>query len=269
MVIAAKPSYCLVWRFFDLGVILLSGLSGPYAIFLIPIAALIWFQRRDKWLIILLLGLLTGALTQAIIIRTKTDITSIQISLEPALKLLSKIIGGQLFLGSLIGENGYAWMNVESFVSYFLFSTVAIAGIVTFIYALIKAPLELKFFIIYATLILVATLGLPIIRNDKIQSFWGAMSSPSLGGRYYFIPRLAFVSTLIWMMGKQRSRQSQIIAKAALATMIFGIIVDFRYPPFTDFKFKEYVDSFMEARKGTQFTIPINPPGWTMQLIKR
>lgn len=267
MVIAAQPSSCLVWRFFDIGVILLSGLSGPYAIFLIPIAVLICWHRPNKNLISLLFGLIICGVMQAIIIKNKTDITFIQISLYSALKLLSKITGGQLFLGPLIGKSGYAWLNTNSFVSYFLFSTVAIAGIAAFIYALIKAPLELKLFIIYSTSILGAALLMPLIRGDTIESFWGAMSSPSLGGRYYFLPRLAFVSTLVWMMN-QKPRQVQIVASIALATMLFGIILDFRYPAFTDFKFREYVDSFMEAQEGTKVTIPINPPGWTMQLIK-
>lgn len=268
MVMLAKPSVYLVWRLFDVGIILLSALSGPYAIFLTPIAALlILLRRNEQWQIFLLFGLLTGALTQAITIRSQTAPINVHTpSLGTELNLLSKIIGGQLFLGSLIGKSGYAW--IEPHVNWLIFAVFAIAGIAAFIYALVKAPLELKLFIIYAASILGSTLLSPLVRGDTIQSFWEAMQSPGLGGRYYFIPRLAFIVTIIWIISKQESNHSKIIAKTVLATILIGIILDFHHPAFNDYKFKECADNFMKAQQGAKVTIPTNPAGWSMQLTK-
>jgi uncharacterized membrane protein len=94
------------------------------------------------------------------------------------------------------------------------------------------------------------------------------MLIPGVGGRHWFIPTLAFVSVLVWLLRRPSSPLSKKIATLAFAIMIIGIILDWRYPAFKDFNFREYAHQFESAPIGTQTTIPINPPGWAMVLTK-
>jgi hypothetical protein len=55
----------------------------------------------------------------------------------------------------------------------------------------------------------------------------------------------------------------------ALAIMtLVGIPIDWNYPPFVDENYPTYLAQFEQAPPGTDVTIPINPPPWTMVLHK-
>jgi hypothetical protein len=270
MVVAAKPSNCNMWRCFDILVILLSALSGPYCLLLTPVAVISWWLRRERWSLFLLLGLGTCILIQAknLFFTTHPAQESVPISLSTAVELLARILAGQIFLGSLLGKNGYAWLISTHLWSNVWVIVTLLYGFIVCLYALSKAPLELRLFIVFATLVLGSALALPIARGIELRAFWGAMQSPGLGQRYYFIPMVAFVTTLVWMVGKQTHRQLRLVAALSLSCMVFGIILDWHHPAFIDFKFKEYANKFIESPKGTKVTIPVNPSGWSMELTK-
>lgn len=267
MVVLATPSRRLVWRVFDMAVILLSALSGPFSILLTPIAALCWWLRRGKWTFILLLGLYTGAVVQATaIVITSPQVNRLQLSLGATPELFLKILAGQVFLGALIGQEGYAWVNPALNGYSLLVILVAGAGIAACLYGLLKGPLELRLFIAFAALIFGTSLFSPTASMTIPQ--WEALSIPGNSARYWFIPMLAFVTLLTWLLRKKSLRQIQRVAAIALAAMLIGIILDWSHPPFADLNFKTYSSQFAEAPKGAKVTIPINPPGWTMDLIK-
>jgi hypothetical protein len=51
--------------------------------------------------------------------------------------------------------------------------------------------------------------------------------------------------------------------------MVYGIVQDWGHPRPVDFRFSDYVRKFSELPAGSTLFIPINPAGWTMQLMKR
>jgi len=265
MVIVSAPSDRTLWRCFDIGVVLMSGLSGPFSLFLTPIAALRWWLRREKWLLILFLLIGTCALIQTICLALMHDSRS-HMSLGATPELFVRILSGQVFLGTLIGQRGYE-LVVSSSAWFTLFSSaITLIGLVVIINALFKAPIELRLFIVLATMIFVAALISPQASDTVPQ--WQALYLPGNGGRYWFIPMLAFITLLVWMLSGSRSRLSQAFAVLALSIMVTGIIVDWRHPRFTDFEFKKHAQQFEISPQGTQVMIPINPPGWSMTLLK-
>jgi hypothetical protein len=143
---------------------------------------------------------------------------------------------------------------------------VFVVGILVVIQALLKAPLELKLFILFAALIFSAALASPVVSTEIPQ--WQAMTIPGAGQRYYFIPMLAFTATLVWTRSKQSLPRLRKIATTALLAMLIGIISDYSLPPFQDFNFRESVKKFEAAPKGTDVVIPIPPPNWSMTLNK-
>jgi hypothetical protein len=58
-------------------------------------------------------------------------------------------------------------------------------------------------------------------------------------------------------------------AWALLLVMVYGIVQDWGHPRPVDFRFSDYVRKFSELPAGSTLFIPINPAGWTMQLMKR
>jgi hypothetical protein len=93
---------------------------------------------------------------------------------------------------------------------------------------------------------------------------------------------LAWLAVLVWMLSRsgttqpgallllstlQRSRPAQIAAVILLcSTLSIGVIEDWQYPPFVDLGWTAEVHRFEQAPPGTIVAIPLNPPGWVMNL---
>jgi hypothetical protein len=265
MVIVAKPDTRPVWRCFDTGVVLLSGLSGPFSILLVPIAAIRIWLDRERWLIVLFLLVSASALVQTLCLLLAWQTRS-QMFLGATPELLVRILSGQVFLGALIGQGGYSWVVSSSEWRFIPALFIALIGLTVMIYALLKGPVELRFFIIFALLTFSTALISPQASATNPQ--WQVLTLPGVGGRYWFIPMLAFISVLIWMLRKSSSPKLRLLAMMALAVMLIGIIMDWQQPPYVDLNFKEHAHRFEGSPIGTEIVIPINPPGWYMSLTK-
>lgn len=266
IVVLATPSSLLVWQAFDIGVILLSAFSGPFSLLLVPIAALFWWLRRRRWSFILLLGLSAGAVVQGIAILLTGHSNRFHTTLGATPELFAKILASQVFLGALLGQHGTKFLSSIPFGYNIIAILVAVAGIAAFLYCLLKGSLELQLFITFAAGVFCVSLLSPVVSETMPQ--WSVLWHPGTGIRYWFIPMLGFITGFIWLLGAKRSPQLRLVAKIVLLTMVVGIVLDWRYPEFADLGFKNYSRQFAEAHKGTRVTIPINPPGWSMELIK-
>lgn len=272
IVLSAGPGSHPLWRIFDTGIILISGLSGPFCIMLTPIAALFWFFRRDKRSFILLMLIGICALIQGAFLLM--DHTRPQMPLGATPKLFLEILTGQVFLGALAGQKGLQFIaqRVLPLIGHFatLYNLIVIvfgiAGLAALINIMRKTPLELRLFILYALLSFCAALLSPLVNLTDPQ--WPLLLLPGVGGRYWFVPMLAFISVLVWSLRRSSSRISKAFAALAFAVMIIGIILDWRHPAFKDFNFEEHAYRFESAPIGTQTTIPINPSGWSITLLR-
>ncbi|MBM2812963.1 MAG: hypothetical protein HW416_3722, partial [Chloroflexi bacterium] len=90
------------------------------------------------------------------------------------------------------------------------------------------------------------------------------------GTRYYFLPSLALIATLVWMLGRSRPALARLTAGSLLGvSLLLGIPLDWRYDPFTDMRYAQHVARFENAPPGTRVVVPLNPDGWSMTLIRR
>jgi hypothetical protein len=264
MVLSAGRSSHPACNFFDAGVLLLSGLTGPFCIILTPIAIVFYFLRPDKRSFIFLVLIGICALIQGAFLLMDNSRPPGLLGATP--ELFFKILSVQVFLGTLIGQRGLHFILHLSTFYNVIVTVSGVLGLATVINALLRVPMELRLFILLAFLLFSAALFSPFINLTDPQ--WPLMLIPGVGGRYWFIPMLAFLSVLVWPLRGSSSRISKTLAALAFAIMIMGIIPDWRHPAFKDFNFKEHAYRFESAPIGTQATIPINPPGWTMTLIK-
>jgi hypothetical protein len=266
LVLLAEPAESLGWWIFDVVTLVLISVDGPMGILLLPVAAALWWKRPGRSAQGLCFALIPGAILQAAIIMT----SKAQRSAAPNganLTGFMHIVARQIILSSLLGVKRelHIFMRVP-FAGEVL---ITIAGLLAMLYAVWRGPIELKLFIFFVSAVLVAALAHPLAAPAGAQ--WDTLGTPGAGNRYFFLPTIAFLAALLWIAIDSSVPRKRIIRAAAIVTLLVlpaGIRSDWRYGPFADLHFRGYARSFEQASPGTHMTIPINPPGWSMELSK-
>lgn len=267
MVLIAERNDRKSWKMFDFLVLVLAGLSGPFSILLLPIAFFVWFYKRKRCYLQNFIIIFSTAVIQVFGILFLDGGERISVIPNFTVKLFFSIFGRQVVWGSLIGINGYAWIlnNISWYFIFFSFTTFL--ALLLIVYALLKAPFQLKLFIFFSSLIFVSSLisptGLP---KDHELEF---LSRSTTGMRYWLIPMLSFLVILFWGLSKKNLLIIKIISAMFLMTVIYGVIVDFHHPKLIDYQLEKEIEKFENLSSGSRAFIPINPYGWEMELIKR
>jgi hypothetical protein len=133
LLLVALPPRTQAARAVDLIVFALFGLTGPFCIFFLPVAVfLLWRMRLDQWRRGIAGTLLLGCIAQGLAL-------FLHVSVRPHLFLgatpewFARLIGGQVYLGTLLGVNGLAVA-----LSLGAITSVAIAGTVIVILCAVK-----------------------------------------------------------------------------------------------------------------------------------
>lgn len=276
LVLLSAPGKTRAWKIFDGMVLVLTSLSSPMGVLLAPLAALIWWKRASSaWQFA---TLLPGSVIQTICVLTHwhtREAPHFILTGQPIVNggplganfsYLNAILGRQVFYSSLLGLNAQTWLVHLHGVSV-LEAALTTLGLAVVVYAFRHAPFELRLFILFAGAVLACALVNPLAGPpDRPQ--WDWLSVPGIGNRYYFLPMLTFLASLFWLATNNLSTGVRCCAIALLLILPAGICLDWRYPAFDDFRFKEFVRVFNNQPPGATFPIPINP-GWFMVLTKR
>jgi hypothetical protein len=266
MVLIAAPPRSVAGGVFDIAIILLTGLSGPFAIVLLPVMALYWWYTRRQWSVVLLVLDTMVALIQAVtVVLSSSQRSHAPLGATPM--RFVRIIDGQFYLGATIGVNGYLdvaashwWASVWAPLLIFVLGTSLVA------YAAWKAPLELRLLLLFGALLLAGALVSPLASMTQPQ--WALLIIPGAAVRYYFILIVAWLCVLVWLLCRATPTWRRMLVLVLLTlTLVVGIQLDWVYPPFQDYHFARYAAQFEKVPAGTHFNIPINP-NWTMTLIK-
>ena len=255
-----------IWRCFDMSAAALCTLSGPFAIFLAPLALALWWKTRHAWRALLAVVLTLGAVIQGLVITEFANGGRSHKVLGATAGRLLKILASKIFLAAIIGGHDQGSMQ-PGWNRYLVVATMAVAFAASlFWYALVKGPLELKLFIALGMMLLVAALVWPMASMDTPQ--WYVLQASRSGLRYWFVPMLVFVTTLVWASGRKRPPALRRTAITLLLFMMIGIVRDWRYTALADLHFEQYAAAFQQAASGSRFRIPINPPGWSIELLR-
>jgi hypothetical protein len=261
LVAISEPPVNWGWKVFDVFVLLINGLSGPFGIILLPLIVLYWWIRRQGWLLVA-----AGVVAPAVAIQLgellfggyAARATGGHLGATPL--LFARILAGQVYLASLIGENSFA-MHAGLLKTLL----VTIAGSALLVYCMVKGSLPLRLFIVFGLVLFAASLSRPLVASQNPQ--WEVLTTIK-SMRYWFFPMLGVVWSLVWCAVQQRSRV-QMAAVVALVVSLYGIRHDWRYPPYKDERFGEYVGKFAAAPAGSVVKIPIFPDGVVMELHKK
>jgi hypothetical protein len=263
LLLSASPPGGIAGKAIDLAILMLCGLTGPFCIFLTPIALFMaWWQRdRWHWLTAGCLAALCLVQAWALLVVDPTGRPHLTLGVSPA--LLARILAGQIYLGVLLGDNGLATSTSPRLLFVFVFA--AIAGTTIVAVCLSRSAMPMKLFVLFSTAILAALLVSPVTPANV--SAWESLASAS-GAHYWFFPSLAFAWSLLWCL-YSRVKTLKVISYVLLIFMCFGIVRAWVRPPFIDLHFARDAQRFETASPGTAVVFPENPQGWDIRLVKR
>lgn len=268
LVLIAPVAKNKFWQIFDALVLVLAGLSGPFAILLTPILFLLWYYRRDTQYRNRMMLVMLTAVIQIWGILFLSEGSRVSHLPELNIRLIGAILGRQVFWGALVGVNGYSW--VLQHVSWYFWliasTTIACVGLVLRIF--LKAPLELRLLMLFGLLVFIASVFFPTGDFTRYSAL-KLLSRSMDGARYWLMPMLAFLMTLVWGAIYDSRKVIRVICGLLLSTMVFGIVLDFRHKPYHDYEFASYINKLGQIPSRTELRIPINPPDWDLILIKR
>lgn len=263
LVLIAEKNQRLVWRIFDTGVLLITGFSGPLVIFLLPFAVFIWWRHKALHHLrrVYLLGALSVLQLIYIFIIDMTPRVGSVVAGDPF--DLVKMIVGQVFTGGLLGQQyvNLAYGHNKTLVGLLLI------GLGLMLYAFIKGPMWLKLLHTYGAMLIVGML----VSLRPVEGFdaWQGLTNPGGGQRYWYIPILIWLATLIWLAGRATL---PIVKGAAISLLLLLVLVgiprSWSIVPFPYLDFRAHALQFEQAPSGTMIRIPINP-GWDMTLHKK
>jgi hypothetical protein len=269
LVVVSAPPVSIAAAMFDTLVLLLSGLSGPFCLILIPVAllqVLAGGTRTDLWRAGLLCA--TALVQIGCLLGTPHGGRSTA-ELGASFRMLARIVSLEVLLGA---ELGYNTINDIYFLPVWQHNVLplAVAAIGTVLtgFALLRGSLLLRELALFSGLLLIAALVSPQVSISDPQ--WLAMSHPPMGNRYYTIPMLAWIAVLFTLAADCH----RILRGAGVALLsvilVWGIPHDWPEMPMPRTNFIDQAKAFEAAPPGTRMEFAILPPGLSpMVLVKR
>ena len=266
LVLISGPPQSRAARAFDLTILVLCALTGPYCILLLPSAVFISFSRRSIWSYWQFWILGGGVLLQGFTLLLTGGRQRTHGQLGASLRGFCRIVAGQIVDPVLEGQNRLAhWGHSAQGV---LGATIAVTllAVCAAVYALWRGGLALRSFLIFASMILASSLLFSLVPVGV--PVWTQLAVPGAGARYWMIPELALMAVMVWMLGSHRPWPVRIFAAALACSMIVGAVKHWRYSPLPDLDYGAYAAKFEQLPPGANLTIPLNPPGWSMTLVR-
>ncbi len=263
----------LMGRVFDGAVLILSGLSGPFCLFTLPVA--VWAalrpggQGRGKRLL-LVLG---TVLVQGAFIAFTAGAGRLPQDLGATIPLLARIIALQVAVGALMGEHTIGWLT--TWAPWYGRSVpfgITAAWLALTIIALWRGTVLLRQATLFAWAVFGAALWHPNISPAIPQ--WQGMIWPGLGVRYYVFPMITFLGA-VFTLASDRVPAVRAAGYALLLVLLVNIPFDWRpnqlWPPEKHWDVTDFDDQarqFESAVPGSLHSLGSHPTGQRMWLIK-
>jgi hypothetical protein len=237
-------------------------------VLLLPLLAVFWWIRRQRWSLVIMAVLAAGSAVQFSLMSHFNEARH-HLYLGASVVKFIRMLGGDIFVAMLRGSVAYGFYK-----PFAVCLIAAIVGLIIIGYCFRFASLELRLFFIYCFGLLAASLRSPLTPVLNMPLWTLLLSSASI--RYWFFPGLAFLLATLWCAMFARSRLFKWASVALLLILCTGIVQDWRLRPLVDLHFPQYAARFEAAAPGTRVIIPLNPVPvqptdevWQMKLLRR
>ena len=245
-------------RLFDIVLLLMASLTGPYAIVLAPLVLGFWWVRRQTWTLAVLAVTGISALTQIVLL---LHTHRVQGTLGASPELFLRMLGGNVVACAMFGSHSFAVKAPLLFNA-----AAACGGLGIYFYSLWRMNPEWRLFLLFCGAVYAASLLSPLTGETKPA--WELLVNDA-SARYWFFPMLAFVWAATWCAAYARNRAFKIAGTCVLLLMLIGIVDNWRYDAFPDEHFSNSLQRMQAAKPGDRVVMPIAPDGWHMELIKK
>jgi len=244
-------------------VLIICGLSGPFSVFLSPIAAYELYEKRTGETLRKAILVCSTAAIQLIILLRTMEATRSTAPLGASVESFIQILGNNVFTGGILGGSGTTMIG--AWLSTLNYCHVPVA-IILITVAISRSPVIYREFIFFAFAIMIAGLIKPQASLTEPQwpllEVFGASCN-----RYFLIPILAWLTTLIILSFKGNKAISY-FSRSLIAVMLLLQPYNFLYVKYGHPDFRETVIEFHNAKPGTEVIFQENPPGWSFVLKK-
>lgn len=267
LVLVSQPPRTRGGWTFDVAVLAVSGLSGPFCILLAPIAlARAWFDRSPGTAVRAALVLGTALVQGGCVVLSGHERTQAPRGGGP--RMVARIVVSQVLFGAFMGQANMPWLTgLGAWASNVLPLAALAAAAALCVLAALRGPALLRYAMAFAGLELASALVRPQISMTLPQ--WPLMQLPGIGTRYYYMPMLAWLGVVFtlaagyvaWLRG---------VGLVLLAAFLFGFGSDYFYEPRPRTGFVGQARLFADAPPGTRMTFPLLPEGMPpMVLVKK
>lgn len=267
-VVMSEDGNSIAWKTHDYVLLIISALSGPFVVFIAPCLLLKRVCERGG-----IVGAIKGinafdaimaicCVIQVAAILLSPDTARSSAPLGASVGVLVKIIAFRIVAGSFFDNGLIAFMPYEKWACLALF----IAFIIPAAYFFVKSGWRFKVALIFPVLMIGFALAKPMMSITDPQ--WPVFFGPVNGQRYFFVTNFAFYCFVLFLISKI-SFKNKFIAPAFSLITIAILLPSFSMTPMPESGFKEDMVKFSDMGVGSKMDIRINPPGWTMQLIKK
>lgn len=266
LIVVSRPSVTWPGKIFDKVTLVLSALSGPFVFVLAPVAfwryAQARFPARKHNAAILLAALLVTLFAVF-----SSGSPRFNLELGVSVQNFARILGGQLMTSFFLGQGTYALMLGKPWFDAAVWTNLTVL-VLLLAFLLRESGAEIRCLLLIGFGLLAIALISPLAAVDRSQ--WLALwSVPGCGQRYYLPVMAMLFLALAALVGHSQKRWPRLLGICLLLLIAgMGARVDFVLPPFTDFHFRTYAEYYAALPPAASLTIPINPPGWEMQLRK-
>jgi hypothetical protein len=263
VIVAREPKH---WysAVFDISVVAVCGLSGPFAYILAPVAVLWFIIRRRRFTL-----LLCAVLAATVLVQLLAALTSPRLheALGASLHNLVLIFADRIILAGMFAEEGGTHVVLAGSPHGTLLSgLLCLLALPVVVFAALRAPYELRLFDLAALAVVISGLAAPLVSNTG--DAWAIMAVTRAGERYFYFAQIAWVVTLLWAASRLPRawlrRSAWALTAAAFA---YGLIVAWPYPPFTNYHWAQEARAITTGTPGTKLVLPIPPGGgWSVAI---
>ncbi|MHB8717870.1 MAG: hypothetical protein ACYDAC_03115 [Candidatus Dormibacteria bacterium] len=268
LVLVAEPPAHRLTRGFDALVLVLCGLTGPFALLLLPIAvaraAISRLERRWYSVLAALVGL-TAIIQALTLLHAPRPAPG---PLGANLADLVDILANRIVIPASLARESAGFTAV--FQGLALHAAIAVIAIALFAWVLIRGSWSARLLVAFCLGITGAGLLAPLA-GSLDQPAWRVLATSLNGARYFLLAQVAWGFCVLWAVSSLRHRHVRNVLVAVLAVCaISGVVAHPQYPPYIDDHLGTYAARLASATRGEVVVVPINPgPPWHMVLIRR
>jgi hypothetical protein len=231
------------------------GFSGPFIIFLTPFFVWRLFARKSRYNSCLAAAAVLIAAIQSVFLSRDASLMSgtsqTDASFVDYCSVAGQKIFGNLFLGGILPYHLNPYLLCGSGV-------LVVASVVCLA---MKSGKERQIFVFlaFSAMIVLATFL-------KFKRFPYLLLPQENGPRYFYVPYVMFTWALILCLNKQKKSENGVVCLLLGAILFSSITSGFHSQPLKNFNWDQ---SSRLVVKNRNAIIPINPPGWQVNVTSR